>query len=146
MRLHTNLANREIYQALARAVAKGKIAPDVSLMKLDAHGSRSHVRSFDFALGTWEKDTLPKGYRDQNGRKLTVRRYSNSGNSGAANEYGGRNGSVWAATWHEWGWFMIEIFDADPSAMFGSLKGYGYKNLADFHDKTHGAFDEVNAV
>jgi hypothetical protein len=143
MKLHTELTGQQVHAALYEAVKKGKITPDVQLMNFDSAGSRSHARAFEIHLGTWEKDTLPKGYRDQNGRKLSVRRFSNSGDSGAASEYYGHDGAVWAATWHEWGWFMVEIFDADPNAVFGSptARGYGgYKSREDFDQKTNNAF------
>jgi hypothetical protein len=143
MKLHTELTSSQVHAALYEAVKKGKVAPDIQLMNFGKAGSRSHARAFEIHLGTWEKGSLPKGYRDQNGHKLSTRRFSNSGDSGASSEYYGHDGAVWAATWHEWGWFMVEIFDADPNAVFGSptARGYGgYKSRADFDEKTNGAF------
>jgi hypothetical protein len=141
MKLHTELNSSQVHAALNAAVRKGKITPDIQLLDFDEAGSRSHRRAFDIQLGTWEKGSLPSGYRDQNGHKLSTRRYKNSGARGAASEYNGE--AVWAATWHEWGWFLVEIFDADPNAVFGSptARGYGgYKSRADFDEKTRGAF------
>lgn len=143
MKLHTSLTSTQVYAALHRAQDSGLVTNDVRFFDFAEAGSRSHDRAFEIQLGTWEKDSLPKGYRDQNGHKLTVRRYKNSGSRGAANEYGGSEGSVWAATWHEWGWFMVEIFNADPNAVFGSptARGYGgYKSREDFDVKTKGLF------
>jgi hypothetical protein len=143
MKLHTNLSYSDIHAALVQAKIKGLISEDVRLMKLEGPtNSRSHTYGYDFALGTWDKSSLPRGYRDQNGHKLSTRRYSNSGQYGAASEYNGE--AVWSATWHEWGWFMVEIFEADPSACFGSptakRSSWGYKSRADFDEKTNGAF------
>lgn len=72
-----------------------------------------------------------------------MRRYSNSGTDGAA--------PVWSATWHEWGWFIAEIFKADPGARFDGNPEkskrpkyiWGYSSPKDFHEKTKHEFEEA---
>ena len=137
MKLHTSLSTTDVYQALSRAQKAGHVTPDIDFQGgLTVLGSRSHERAFEVQLGTHDKASLPAGYTDQNGRKMTARRYKNSGGSGTAS---GADCSVWSATWHEWGWFMAEVFRADPGAMFGS-KSAGHHGADDFSAKTHGEF------
>jgi hypothetical protein len=132
MQLHTRLSFCQVYDALNAAKDSGKITHDIEFTVLDVYRSRTHIRAYKFHLGTRDKTSLPEGYIDQNGRKMRVRRYSNSGTEGAS--------SVWGATWHEWGWFMLEVFKLDPGARFGGTTGHGYRNLEDFHVKTKNAF------
>jgi hypothetical protein len=131
MRLHTKLGGYQLSQALQRAKDKGRIGGSVVFAVDSVHGSRTHPRAFELQLGTWD-NTLPAGTVDQRGHKLRYRRTRNI-NRDDANRY--------AATWHEWGWLIAEIFDADPSARFGGEKGWGYKNRADFDEKTNWQFD-----
>lgn len=138
MRLHTSLTWLEVHNALQRAKDAGKVTEDVQFLGYDRHNSRSHERAFEIQLGTYDKTSLPPGTKDQYGKNMKTRRYKNSGDSGA--ESGWFEPAVYAATWHEWGWFMREVFDADPGALFGSVKGHGYNGTADFHEKTNGAF------
>jgi hypothetical protein len=134
MRLHTNLDYTGISHALQQAKRAGHVAWDVTFQDgLVPHGSRTHPRAYEVQLGTWEKDSLPKGYRDQNGQQLHVRRFKNTGDRGASSGYYG--GAVWAATWDEWGWFIAFVFAADPDARFGH-----YASYADFTVKTGGKF------
>lgn len=149
MRLHTSLTQTEVYGALVRAIKAGHVTGDVQLIVFAQMGSMTHPRAFEVQLGTYDKHSLPAGYRDQYGKLMHVRRYKNGGNAGATSEYYGRDGAVWAATWHEWGWWMAEVFKADPGARFGPRPsadrhgGYGiYASPDDFHEKTHGAFRE----
>lgn len=133
MRLHTKLGYAEVYNALRVAKAKGRVTQDVSFAIDDSYGSRIAPQAFEIQLGTCDKNSLPEGYTDQNGHRLRVRRYKNSGSSGAD--------SVYSATWHEWGWFMAEIFAADPEAVWGG-KSWGYHGVTDFHEKTGYLFME----
>lgn len=143
MRLHTNLDSMTVRHALEMAKKAGHVTRDVCFMDgLAAYGSHSRQRAFEVRLGTHEKDTLPAGYIDQNGHKMTVRRYSNSGDGGAASDWVTGGCAVYSATWHEWGWFMANVFAADPDAIFGS-KSWGYHGADDFHAKTENKFRET---
>jgi hypothetical protein len=141
MRLHTRLTINQLYDALLAAQDAGHVTKDVDFKPSpEMHGSRTHNRAFDVQLGTYSKDSLPAGTKDQHGKNMKVRRYRNAGDSGATS--GWHEPSVWAATWHEWGWFMLEVFKLDPEARFGSAKDWHYAGLDDFHRKTEGAFRE----
>lgn len=124
MRLHTRLTFSEVHDALLRAQNAGKITPDVFFVKSTESGSRTHPRAFEIQLGTRQKYSLPPGTTDQYGRKMRVRRYKDGGNS-----------DEWAATWHEWGWFIAEVFTADPTSRWAY-----YASREDFDTKTGGQF------
>lgn len=148
MRLYTSLSEQQVHSALNRVKAAGLATPDIVFTASFAtRPSRTHARSVQVQLGTLDKHSLPPGTRDQHGKVLRVRRYKNSGNRGAASERA-RGEAVWAATWHEWGWFMAEIFAADPGARFGAATGpsWGYRDAADFHEKTGNQFSELPSV
>jgi uncharacterized protein YwbE len=138
MKLHTNLTDVQVSNALYRAQQKGLITRDVHFAVFTPGRSLTHPHGFEIQLGTYNQDSLPAGYTDQNGRKLRVRRIRGS-NGGSAK---------WAATWHEWGWLIAEIFAADPGARWGSdparsarpQYALGYASAADFHAKTNGSF------
>ena len=139
MRLHTCLYSQSVRDALKRAQDKGLIARDVEMTVFVPGRSRTHDYGYEIQLGTYNQHSLPAGYRDQRGNTMRVRRYRNS-NNGCAQ---------WAATWHEWGWFIAEIFAADPAARWGTDPNRsarpewagGYASPADFHAKTDGVFD-----
>lgn len=139
MRLHTNLTYAQVYGALSKAQNDGHVTRDVRFIGFASHKSRTHPRAFEVQLGTEDKYSLPAGYVDQNGYHLKSRRWKNSGSRGAQTEWA-TGCDEWAATWHEWGWFMAEIFAADPDARFGSVKGWHYAGAADFNTKTGGQF------
>jgi hypothetical protein len=135
MRLHTNLITPQILAALLRAKDAGHITPDVHFAVFIARRSRTHENSFEIQLGTHDRDSLPAGYTDQHGRTLRVRR-GRGGHQGAAR---------YAATWHEWGWFIAQVFAADPDSRWGSDPArsrhpWGYFSPEDFHVKTSGQF------
>lgn len=135
MKLHTKLADYEVRNALYFAQNTGRIARDVYFDVFTPGRSQTHPHGYEIHLGTDSQDSLPAGYTDQNGRKMRVRRSSGS-NSGTAR---------YAATWHEWGWLIAEIFAADPGSRWGadparSRHPWGYFSEADFHVKTQGAF------
>ncbi len=142
MRLHTKLSYAYVYAALKRAKDAGRVTPDVQFLDLEPHKSRTHPFGWEIQLGTYDKYSLPAGTVDQRGKAMRVRRYKNSGTRGAAGSDGWVTPSAYAATWHEWGWFMAAVFEADPDARWGSLKGWGYRSLGDFTVKTKGAFDK----
>jgi hypothetical protein len=139
MRLHTKLSYAEVYAALHAAQSKDKIATDVKFVNDDGPGtSRTHAHGYEIQLGTYNKDSLPPGSVDQYGKRMNVRRFKNSGNSGATS--GWYEPAVWAATYFEWGWFVVEIFAADPTARFGGIKHPDYASREDFDAKTAGRF------
>lgn len=138
MRLHTRLYSQGLRDALRRAQDKGLIARDVEMTVFAPGRSRTHDYGYEIQLGTYYRHSLPRGYRDQRGNAMNVRRHRNS-NHGEAE---------WAATWHEWGWFIAEIFAADPTARWGADPSrsarpeyaWGYSSPDDFHAKTGGQF------
>lgn len=147
MRLHTQLTGPDVGNALLRAKKAGRVTEDVQFTVFGTYKSRTHAYAYEIQLGTYDKHSLPEGTVDQHGKKMHVRRFKNSGNSGASSEYGYYE-NVWAATYDEWGWFIAEIFKADPTARWGpkpkpGRTGYGiYASPDDFHEKTHGNFSE----
>jgi hypothetical protein len=138
MRLHTNLSYAHVYEALRQAKVEGHVTWDVEFVNFSAHGSRTMPFAFEIQLGTYDKHSLPAGYTDQNGQKLNVRRYKNTGSRGASSEYYGSCGAVWSATWDEWGWFIAKVFQLDPDAYWAGH----YSSSADFHRKTGRKFDD----
>jgi hypothetical protein len=60
------------------------------------------------------------------------RRPANTGTRGAARMEEGYNGS---ASWDEWGHYMSDLFDRDPSARLGP-----YTGRYDFHERTAGKY------
>ena len=140
MRLHTSLSYVAVRNALHDIKREGKAAEDVTFETITVHKSATHDHAYEVQLGTYDKTSLPPGYRDQNGHKISTRRYKNTGNRGAGSEDYGSYGEVWAATWHEWGWFIQRVFELDPTARWGSLKYPSYASPEDFADKTRGAF------
>lgn len=149
MRLHTRLTYEQVEEALRRAKSKGHIAGDVefqgtqpsgsvSYRLIGQFGSNTHDRAFEVQLGVDRNlpyTPLPADYVNQFGKRQKTRRTSNS-----------HKNTTYAATWHEWGWFMAEIFEADPQAMFGNRgkpgrPGWGYDGRDDFDQKTNWQFD-----
>lgn len=105
MRLHTELTGTEVYAALRRANAAGRIPSDVDFEVFQAHRSTKRSRGFEIQLGTYDQTSGP----------TRSRHYKNSGTNGA--------GNIWAATYDEWGWFIAEVMAADPEAIFGPYNG-----------------------
>jgi hypothetical protein len=104
MRLHTNTHTwRSVHEALGRAIAKGKVAEHVMLDTCAEYRSQSRARGIEIQLGTYDKEPGDG------------RRWTNSGNRGA-NSDANQGTGLYAATWDEWGWFLAELFDADPEA------------------------------
>lgn len=135
MRLHTSLTAPEVRTVLRRAQAKGLITPDVHFAVWTAGRSLTHPHGYDIQLGTHDRDSLPAGYKDQRGTNMRLRRTRHSSGGGAR----------YAATWHEWGWLIAEIFAADPRSRWGanparSRHPWGYFTPADFHAKTGSQF------
>jgi hypothetical protein len=132
MRLHTRLTETEVASALDRAKKNNLITQDVFFDPIEERGSSTHPRAFEIQLGAENGGGLPEDYTNQHGKRQKCRRV--------------RNGSYsayyrFAATWHEWGWFMAEVFHADPAARWGD-KSWGYNGRDDFDSKTRGQFSE----
>ena len=133
MRIHTSLSEPELREILCYEKRKwGHVASSVTFTGLSQHGSRTHPRAFEVQLGAKFPD-LPDGWIviDLNGKRMTRRRRNMSD-------------TAFAATHHEWGWFLAALFRFDPEAMAGSPRaknsGRGYDGEADFHRKTDDAF------
>jgi hypothetical protein len=115
MKLHTKLNAVEVREALLTVKDHGLVAPSVYFEQCDERGSRSRTRAFDIKLACATK------YKNDG------RRRANSGNHGSAYRY--------TATYDEWGFFIAEIFERDPEAVFGN-----YNGRDDFENQTHGAY------
>lgn len=142
MRLHTKLNRGDINAALERAKIKKRIAPGVyfATNKPESHGSHTHDHAFEIQLGSDGGDfasLVPASAKNAYGKPQKTRRPRQNGGGGELR---------FAATWHEWGWFMAEVFAVDPDAMFGNRgkpgkPGWGYDGVADFEEKTNYQFD-----
>lgn len=106
MRLHTNLYSRDVREALDRAKASGRVDRLVDFLLLEPKKSRKRENGFEVRL-EWLGEKV----------KGDGRRWANSGKYGAES-YSNGNG-YYAATWDEWGWFIAELYRADPSLVFG---------------------------
>jgi hypothetical protein len=123
VRIHTKLDAVAVGSALLRAKDAGHVTPDVGFTGWSAHKSRTHGLVYAVQLGTADRGSLPLPYRDQNGKRMLVRRRMSSG------------AGYYAATWHEWGWFIAEIYKLDREAVIGP-----YLNHDDFHWQTDAEF------
>ena len=85
--------------------------PDGVNAYITPKGSRKRERAFEVTLYVMEKNDLH-------------RRYGNSGGYGNSNDV--------AATWDEWGMWMVELYALDPDALIG-----WYADEADFYAKTY---------
>jgi len=134
MRLHTNLKTNEISTALRAAKVMGRVTWDVTFVQFDVKTSNTHKFGYDIQLGTESKRSLPSGTVDQYGKTMHVRRPKNTGMSGASQLY--------SATYFEWGWFMVGVFDQDFDARWGNSRKHPiYEDVVDFHVKTGNRFD-----
>jgi hypothetical protein len=134
MRLHTNLKTNEISTALRWAKVMGRMTWDVMFVQFDVKTSNTHKFGYDVQLGTYSRLSLPSGTVDQYGKAMHVRRPKNTGVSGACQLY--------SATYFEWGWFMVGVFDQDPCARWGNSRKHPiYEDVVDFHVKTDHRFD-----
>lgn len=134
MRLHTSLNERCVLSAFRLAQGRGHISQAVFPVVLREHRSRTHPRSFEIQLGSRDYSPIPEPVNRYGRTQKTRRR--------------GQNGD-WAATWREWGWFMTEVFSADPGARWGARPRHdgrdharwGYFDREDFHRKTNHEFE-----
>lgn len=125
MRIHTShpLAHTTVIcrAALDRAKAAGRVSPSVYFDKITAHRSTTHTTAAEVHLVSDVKEPGSK------------RRRPNSGTHGAD------GAEVWAATWDEWGWFLAEVFAADPGAKCAAW----YPDRQTFHARTDNKFHPV---
>ena len=128
MRIHTYLTENEIRLCMLTAKRKGKVAEDVHFDPLARYTSRSREHAWEVQLGSSKCGGLPEHYVNMYGKRQKTRRTRNS--SDMVLRY--------AATWHEWGWFLNEIFDMDSTAHVGRI----YKNRLDFDKQTKYQFNE----
>lgn len=142
MRLHTSLGGLQLAEALQRAKDKGRIDEGVTFAVDSQHHSHTHPRAFEIQLGS-DDNRLPPATFDQRGKRMRVRRVRNHTRYESANRF--------AATWHEWGWFIREVFEMDPDARWGADKSktsyrglWGYSDLADFNEQTANVFARLN--
>lgn len=111
MKLHSDkLTATDIRKALDKARTKGRVTGGIECYTLEEQGSRTRANGFEIRLGSTYQDGIHK-------RKTM----DNSGN--------------YAATWHEWGWFIVELFELDDDLVFGR-----YKDYSGFHEATRYAF------
>jgi hypothetical protein len=68
------------------------------------------------------------GLRSRTGRYRT--------NPGSRERHAEWEGEL-AASWAEWGWWLVRLFERDPDAACGD-----YRGVEDFHDKTNDRFRE----
>jgi hypothetical protein len=120
MKFHTDkLTAYDMAFALQEACNAGEVDHSVGFTEFGYAGSRSHDHAFTFKLGYWDK---------QPGR---TNRRQNGGNSG------GGSSLPFAASYDEWGFYLSRLFALDPGAKVAG----SYKNAADFHNATHGAYE-----
>lgn len=135
MRLHTYLSADEIIACLNRARLNDRVAFDVRVVTVDVYKSRTHHHAFEVNIGV-PGDTympLPKGAYNKDGTTVDQRKRT----AGI-----GPSRKVWSATWSEWGWFLAELFSADPAARVvdrnrGDFNGRDEFHARTFHEFTH---------
>ncbi len=108
MLIHTSATYGEVCSAAESAGV---------LFYVTSKGSRKRDRAFEVTLYVLAKDALH-------------RRYGNSGSYGSKDDV--------AATWDEWGNWMVALYDIDPDAIIGH-----YETEADFYDQTRRHRDYV---
>lgn len=136
MKLHTSLSQDKVMAAFRLAQGSGHISQAVFPVVFEEHRSHTHPRSFEIQLGSQDYSPIPEPV-NRYGREQKTRRRSH-------------NLSCWAATWREWGWFIAEVFDADPRSRWGTRPRHdgrdharwGYFDREDFHRKTNHEFEE----
>jgi hypothetical protein len=109
MKIHSDILTASDIHAALRDAPNTQ---GVSLEYVEAKGSRSRNRSFEFRLVG------------------TGNRRRNSGTHGASSSE-----NLPAASWAQHGWFFAQIFHDDPKAIVGP-----YRGVEDFHAKTRGEF------
>lgn len=119
MKMHSDtLTESDIRDALKRAKDLGQVDRLTNFEVLDARGSRTRKNGFEIRLAWYGEKVKGDG-----------RRWTNTGHSGAD------TGGFYAAKYDEWGWFIDELFNADPNMVFGH-----YKDRDTFDTMTRNAF------
>lgn len=108
MRIHVN--------ALIRSEIEGFVPAGLSAT-ITEHRSQSHRTAFEVSMAA------PEGF-DNDGNKRTQAPY-----------HGGTDEFPRAATWVEWGDFIVKIFEKDPEAMVHRI----YKDSHEFVNRTQRA-------
>lgn len=122
MRIHTNILTwQSMHSALDAAKTKGRIAEHVVFEACAEYRSRQRAKGIEVKLATYEKEPGDG------------RRWTNTGNRGANSDQNGEG--LYAATRDEWGWFLAEVFYADPEATSA-----WYDGRADFDAVTKTAY------
>lgn len=117
MKLHSDtLTGNDILLALKTAQAEGNVTADVSFVVFGQAGSRQRRHAWEIQLGTFDGKSTGKSRH----AKTNVRSDA---------------GTCYSATYDEWGYFLREIFLADPDAIFGQ-----YKELDNFDEQTKYAY------
>lgn len=131
MKLHTNLTEPEIDAVLTAVKRKGLVAPDVDFAVFTPGRSQSRRYGYEIQLGTNYAGSLPGDYTDQNGTRMRTRQTRNGTRASDSARF--------SATWHEWGWLIAYMFEADPESRWGG-KSWGYADAQDFNRKTDDQF------
>lgn len=117
MKIQTRLTEAEVQECLGRSKDDGDMPADIVFDVFGTVGSRSHPHAFEVHLATAQNDT----------RADSVKRKASS--------MAGGGGLKYAATYDEWGYFLAELFAADPEARAGR-----YKSRDHFHASTGYAY------
>jgi hypothetical protein len=132
MKLHTTLTREQVYDALKQAKRDGLVAPNIIFAQMDYEKSRTHENGFNIQLGSYTGDrgSLLPDATNMYGKPQKRRLTRNTRDHDVHLRF--------AATWYEWGWFMLGVFKADPTARWGGMgmTSIGYRDVEDFHKKT----------
>lgn len=147
MRIHTNtLTADDILAGLTNCKAAGLIAPAVTIDVLTAHGSRSHERALEMSMGTpsGTPSFLADDAKMQLEAELTYwdaepakikRVLKRAAMRRSRNGYGTANPDFpLGATWHEWGYLLGALFNADPDLKVAGI----YEDRETFYERTMG--------
>ncbi len=116
MKIHTDLLTKDNITEI-KAATNAALGLGIYFTTLDARGSRSRERGFEFRLAG------------------NSNRHRNSGTHGAATwDYDS------PASWDDHGHFFARVFEADPEAKIGR-----YDGEFDFHVQTDGLYTIVRA-
>jgi hypothetical protein len=130
MKLHSDVLDiLSIRGAMEKAKGHGLVTHDIEFVEFQLQGSRSRKAGYEIQLGTYDQGSGP----------TKSRHYKNGGNMGATSGHYTTD-RVWAATYDEWGWFIVELFNTDPEAIFGP-----YKGVRSFHAQTQNKYRPILA-
>jgi len=118
MRIHSDVLTTDDFYRAARAVSE--VAPDIYVDSCSVHGSRSRAHGYEVAL------------------RGSGRRHVRRPNSG---RFGATSDNSYAATYHDWGWWLAELYRLDPDMVAGH-----YKSAEDFHRQTEDKYLSVMSI